>query len=171
VHRLFRSQTFYAVLAIPLGAFLLGFIFWNFDNTDPMWSISSFVLVYDPDMRSALGAGLSRLAHTILGTIIAVTAIYSFGLHKWLMPVSLAFAALICGLFLHFRSSWRVVLVTVCLIVGSSLLQPSAGLHIAITRAIEVSAGSILAIVLSWLVARFTSRPTLKAEQDAAANP
>jgi uncharacterized membrane protein YccC len=128
-----------------------------------MWAISSFVLVYDPDMRIALGVGLWRLAHTILGTIIAIVAIYLFGVHKWLMPVSLAIAALICGVFLHFRRSWRVVLVTVCFIVGSSLLQPSAGLHIAVNRAIEVSAGSIVAIALSWLVARFAPRSTTEA--------
>jgi uncharacterized membrane protein YccC len=160
MHRLFKSQTFYAVLAIPIGAFLLGFTFWNFHNTDPMWSIASFVLVYDPDMRTAMGAGLSRLAHTILGTLIAITSIYCFGLHKWLMPLSLAIGALICGRFLHFRNSWRVVLVTVSLVVGSSLLQPDAGLQIALTRALEVSVGSLLAIAFSWLVARFSSPPT-----------
>jgi len=157
--RHFRNEkTLYAVLAIPAGTFLLGFIFWNFRNTDPMWSAASFVLVYDPDMRAAYSAGLSRLGHTLLGTLLALAMIYLFGLHKWLLPLGLSVAALVCGLFLHFHGSWRVVLVTVTLIIGSTLLQPEAGLEIALMRSVEVAAGSLLAIAFSRLVASLSSQ-------------
>lgn len=156
---LLRSRIFWAVLAIPLGAFLLGVTFWNFRNSDPMWAVVSFVLVYDPDMRAALATGLARLGHTILGTGIALGAIAIFGLHKWLMPLSLGFAALLCGVLLHFRSSWRTLLVTVALVIGSCLLEPAAGLHIALLRSLEVTAGSLLAIAFSLLVARLSGPP------------
>ncbi|MEO6847547.1 MAG: FUSC family protein [Chthoniobacterales bacterium] len=150
-----HSKTLYAALAIPAGTFLLGFIFWHFGNTDPMWSVTSFILVYDPDMRVAFSMGFGRLLHTLLGVLIAIIAIALFGgLHRWLLPVTLSFTALICGLFLHFRGSWRVVLVTVTLIIGSTLLDPTAGLHIALMRAVEVSTGSILAIIFSRIVAQ-----------------
>lgn len=152
-----RSEVFVTTLTVSLGALLLGVTFWSFD-TDPMWAIISFVLVYDPDVQSALKAGLSRLALTVLGSVLAMAAVYAFGLHKWVLPLSLALTALLCSAFLRSRAGWRVVLVTVALIVGSSLLQPTIGPYIAVTRSIEVTGGSLLAIVFSALSARGNSR-------------
>lgn len=150
------SGAFAMVLAVSLGALLLGLTFWSFDNTDPMWAIISFVLVYDPNAQAALRAGLSRLALTVFGSALAMGSVFLLGLHKWLLPVSLALSAAICSAFLRNRSGWRIVLVTVALIVGSSLLQPTLGPYIAMTRSIEVTVGSLLAIAFSALTARFS---------------
>lgn len=145
-------------LAVAGAGGILGLIFWSFDSTDPMWAIISFVLVFDPDVRVARTAALSRLALTVLGSAIAMAFVLAFGLHKWLLPLSVAMTAGVCGLFLRSRGSWRIVLVTVALIVGSSLLQPSLGSYIAVVRSIEVSSGSLLAVAFSWMVARFQAR-------------
>lgn len=157
-----RTEAVCTTVAVSLGALLLGVTFWSF-NTDPMWAIISFVLVYDPDVQTALKAGLSRLALTVLGSVLAMAAVYAFGLEKWLLPLSLALTALICSTFLRSRAGWRVVLVTVALIVGSSLLQPTIGPYIAVTRSLEVIGGSLLAIVFSALAAPWNSRPTTQA--------
>ncbi len=157
-----RTEAVGTTAAVSLGALLLGVTSWSF-NTDPMWAIISFVLVYDPDVQSARKAGLSRLALTVLGSVVAMAAVSTFGLQKWVLPLSLALTALICSTFLRSRAGWRVVLVTVALIVGSSLLQPTIGPYIAVTRSIEVTGGSLLAIVFSTLAARLNSRLTTKA--------
>lgn len=157
VHRFLTSKTLLAVLAIPAGALVLGLVFWNLHNTDPMWAIVSFVLVYDPDMRTARSVGLARLGHTVVGTVLALGLLFTFGLHKWLMPLSLAIGALICGLILRFEKTWRVLLVTLTLVIGASLYDPSSGVRVALLRAGEVFAGSLLAIVFSWMVAHFAS--------------
>jgi uncharacterized membrane protein YccC len=149
-----RSEAFPTVLAVALGSLLLGLTFWSF-GTDPMWAIISFVLVYDPDVQAAWKAGVSRLGLTILGSLLAMALVFALGLHKWLMPAGLAITALICWAFLQSRLAWRIVLVTVALIVGSSLLQPNLGPYIAVTRSIEVSVGSLLAAAFALLVARF----------------
>lgn len=154
-----KSDTFYAVLAVTVGTFALGLMFWHIDGMDPMWAVSSFVLVYDPDMKAALSAGIQRLALTLLGVVISIAMLYLFGLHKWVLPASLALSTLICGLLLHFRTPWRVVLITVCLVVGSSLIEPGdPGSQIALTRAFEVFVGSLVAILLSWAVAGIRAR-------------
>jgi uncharacterized membrane protein YgaE (UPF0421/DUF939 family) len=139
--------------AIALGAFLLGFLFWSFD-TDPMFAVIAFLLVFDSDMRAAIGDGLTRLWFTVLGTGIALVSIAVFGLHKWLLPLSLVVGALICATFVFARPARRIVLVSVALIVGSSLLEPEQGLQIALTRALEVAVGSLLAIAFSFFVAK-----------------
>jgi uncharacterized membrane protein YccC len=157
VRRLFLPGALFTVAAVLLGTLILGGVFWSFD-TDPMWAIISFVLVYDPDARGmVIRAGVERLLLTILGSVIAMAAVFAFGLHKWLLPLSLAITACLCGTFLRSRAGWRVALVTVALIVGSSLLQSSAGSYIAVVRSIEVSAGSLLAIVFSLGVGRLES--------------
>jgi uncharacterized membrane protein YccC len=155
--RMPRSEALPAVLAVVLGSLLLGVTFWSFE-TDPMWAIISFVLVYDSDVQAAWKAGTSRLGLTILGSVLAMGLVFALGLHKWLLPAGLAISALVCWTFLKSRVAWRIVLVTVALIIGSSLLQPSAGPYIAVTRSIEVSAGSLLAAAFSLLAARWAGK-------------
>lgn len=152
--RLHHSEAIPAVVAFSAGALLLGLVFWRFE-TDPMWAIISFVLVYDPDVQAAWKAGVSRLALTIFGSVLAMALVFAFGLQKWVLPVGLAVSALVCWAFVNSRAGWRVVLVTVALIIGSSLLQASMGPYIAVTRSIEVTAGSLLAIVFAHLAAKF----------------
>lgn len=151
-----RPEALRTVLAVSLGALLLGLLFWSF-QTDPMWAVISFVLVYDSDALATRKAGFSRLALTILGSALAMAAVFFLGLHKWLLPASLALSALVCWPFLPSRAGWRIVLVTVALIVGSSLLQPGSGPYIAVTRSLEVTCGSLLAIAFSLLGARWTA--------------
>lgn len=151
------EEAAYTVLAVSLGALISGLTFWSFRSTDPMWAVISFVIVYDPDLKAAISAGLARFGLTIMGSVLALAAVFTFGLHKWLLPVSLAIATIVCSFFLPQRASWRLVLVTVTVIVGSSLLQPTEGPTIAVTRSIEVTFGSLLAIAISWLVARIRS--------------
>jgi uncharacterized membrane protein YccC len=146
--RMPRTEALSTILAVALGSLLLGLVFWSF-GTDPQWAIISFVLVYDPDLRAAWKAGASRLGLTVLGSCLAMGLIFLFGLPKWLLPVGLALSSLICWAFLSSRAGWRIVLVTVALIIGSSLLQPSSGPFIAVTRSIEVTAGSLLAVVFA----------------------
>lgn len=155
--RLPRSEALPTVLAVVLGSLLLGLTFWSF-GADPMWAIISFVLVYDSDVHAAWKAGVSRLGLTILGSLLAMALVFALGLHKWLLPAGLAITALICWAFLPSRIAWRIVLVTVALIVGSSLLQPSVGPYIAVMRSIEVSAGSLLAAAFALLVARLEKK-------------
>lgn len=152
-----RSEAFPTVLAVALGALLLGVTFWSF-GTDPMWAIISFVLVYDPDVHAAWRAGTSRLGLTILGSLLAMGLVFALGLHKWLLPAGLTITSLICWALLKSRVAWRIVLVTVALIIGSSLLEPSAGSYIAVTRSIEVTAGSVLAAVFAMIVERFAPK-------------
>jgi len=125
-----------------------------------MWAIVSFVLIYDPDMRAAISSGLWRLGHTVAGSAIVLGLISAFGLHKWVMPASLAIGVLVCGVALRFHPSWKTLLVTIALVAGASLFQPGTGLDVATLRAIEVTVGSALAIVFSWVAARLrTSSP------------
>lgn len=152
-----RSEAFPTVLAMALGSLLLGLTFWSF-GTDPMWAIISFVLVYDPDVKAAWKAGISRLGLTILGSLLAMGLVFALGLHKWLLPAGLAITSLVCWFFLTTRRAWRIVLVTVALIVGSSLLQPSIGPYIAVTRSIEVTAGSVLAAAFAMIVERLSPK-------------
>ncbi len=156
--RRISSESVLSVAAIFVGALVLGLVFWSVRGTDPMWAIISFVLVYDTDARAAAAAGWSRLGLTILGSVLAMGAVFGFGLHKWTLPVSLAVSAALCAGFLRSRAGWRVVLVTVALIVGSSILQPELGPYIAVTRSIEVACGSALAIAFSWIVSRWSAR-------------
>lgn len=141
-------------LALAVGALVLGVIFWSYQATDPMWAIISFVLVYAPESQRVWKAAFSRLLMTILGSVLAMAAVWGFGVYKWTLPVSVGVVALVCGVLQRSRTEQRVVLVTVALIIGSSLLDATSGPYIALTRSIEVTVGSLLAVLFSWGVSR-----------------
>ena len=156
-------RTIYDALTIGLGALALGRIFWGWGHTDPMWAIVAFVLVYNPDPREAYGSGLSRMFMTLVGCVIAVVAISLFGLHKWLVPVTLGLTVFGCGYFFQFRGAWRTLLICVIIVIGTTLAHPGGEVGFAITRAIEVASGSALAVlcagVLEYLIKRLEKRP------------
>ena len=151
-------RTLYAAFAVLIGTFLLGLLFWHASDMDPMWAVVAFILVYDPDSRAAYDSAISRMCYTFLGGGISVCAILLFGLHKWLMPVGVAFTMFICGYFLKFRGAWRALLTCVALVIGASLTDPSGDVRIAVMRGVEVTAGSLLAVGFSLLFVWFSSR-------------
>ncbi len=151
-------RTIYDALAIGLGTLALGLIFWGWVKTDPMWAFVAFVLVYDPDPRTAYGSGLSRMFLTLVGGLIAVGAILLLGLHWWLVPVTLGVTALACGYFFQFRGAWRTLLICVAIVIGTTLAHPGGEVRFAITRAIEVASGSALAVLFAWPLEYFTNR-------------
>lgn len=151
-------RTIYDALAIGLGALALGRIFWGWGDTDPMWAIVAFVLVYSPDPREAYDSGLSRMFMTLVGCGIAVLAIFLFGLHKWLVPLALGLTAFGCGYFFQFRGAWRTLLICVVIVIGTTLAHPGGEVRFAITRAIEVASGSALAVLCAAALECLTKR-------------
>jgi len=151
-------RTLYAAAAITVGTLVLGLVFWSTGAMNPMWAVVAFVLVYDPDAKTAYDSAVSRLLYTFLGCGLSAGAIMLFGVHRWLLPVCLGITVFLCGYFLRFRGAWRAFLVSVVLVVGSSVMEPSHDMRIAGMRVVEVTAGSVLAVLLSlpfrWFDAR-----------------
>lgn len=133
-----------------VGVLLLGLIFWRVGGGNPIWAITAFVLVYDPDMKAALASGMNRLVQNLVGAVIAVMAVLLFDAHRWVLPVTLALSVLYCGFVLKFKDGWRALMVTVTLIIGSTLLAPHTELQLALMRAVEVASGGLLAVLLAW---------------------
>ncbi len=154
----YTRGAWFDVVAVLAGSFVLGVGFWSIGRQDPMWSIIAFVLVYEPGEGEVLRAALTRLYWTVVGSVLAVLLLATGGVQKWIMPAGLALAALIGVLWAPSLSARRVLLVTVALIVGSTLMEPSADLYIAITRSVEVAMGSFLAAGISWVSMRWVRR-------------
>lgn len=150
--------SWFDVAAVLGGSLVLGAGFWSIGRQDPMWSIIAFVLVYEPGESEVMDAALTRLYWTVIGSVLAVILLTVGGAQRWVLPAGLTLAALM-GIFLApSLMARRVLLVTVALIVGSTLMEASAGMFIAITRSVEVAAGSVLAAGVSWVSARWVRR-------------
>lgn len=154
----YARGAWFDIVAVVAGSLALGVGFWSIGRQDPMWSIIAFVLVYEPGDGEVLNAALTRMCWTVIGSLLAVLLLTAGGVQKWVMPAGLAVAALIGGFWAPSLPARRVLLVTVALIVGSTLMQPSADLFIAITRSIEVAVGSFLAAGFSWISIRWVRR-------------
>jgi len=150
--------SWFDVVAVFAGSLALGLGFWSIGRQDPMWAIIAFVLVYEPGESEVMDAALTRLYWTVIGSVLAVILLTVGGVQKWVLPVGLTLSALM-GIFLApSLMARRVLLVTVALIVGSTLMQASAGTFIAITRSVEVAVGSFLAVGASAVAVRWVRR-------------
>jgi len=154
----YTRGAWFDVVAVLVGSLALGVGFWSIGRQDPMWAIIAFVLVYEPGEGEVLDAALTRLYWTVAGSVLAVIMLTVGGVQKWVLPASLTLAALLGVLWAPSLAARRVLLVTVALIVGSTLLQPSADLFIAIMRSLEVTVGCFLAAGVSWASSRWVRR-------------
>ncbi|GAT32155.1 fusaric acid resistance protein-like [Terrimicrobium sacchariphilum] len=150
--------SWFDVVAVLAGSLVLGVGFWSLGRQDPMWAIIAFVLVYEPGEGEVLDHALTRLCWTVIGSVLAVAALTLGGVQKWVLPASLAIAMMLGIFFTPSLAARRVLLVTVALIVGSTLMQPSSDLFIAITRSVEVAVGSFLAVGVSAVSVRWVRR-------------
>ncbi len=135
-----------------------------------MWGIISFILVYDPDDQIILSTAFKRVVFSVFGSLLALGVLFAFGDHKWALPAGIVLVSFVVSLTLKSRSARRIVLVTAALIIGSSLMNPAIATYIAVTRSVEVFAGSLLAIAFSWGVPRATSRLFPRSAVERAVN-
>ena len=154
----YERGSWFDVAAVFAGSLVLGLGFWSIGRQDPMWAIIAFVLVYEPGETEVMDAAVTRLYWTVIGSALAVIALTLGGVQKWVLPASLTLSMLIGIFFAPGLAARRVLLVTVALIVGSTLMQPSADLFIAITRSVEVAVGSFLAVGISAASVRWVRR-------------
>lgn len=152
---------------IFLGTLILWVSLRGIGDRNPVWAIISFVVVSDPDLHIAWPSFVSRFSNTLIGCTTGVLCLFVFGLEDWFLAPVLAFTVLVCTNMIRVPGSWKIAPVTSALIVTSALVENSSliGFEQALRRTGEVLFGSLLALLISWVLSRFWPTPANQLEK------
>ena len=159
--RLRHTQGLHYPTNVLLGTLILWVVLRGLGDSNPVWAIISFIVVSDRDVHVAWPNFVARFANTVIGCVTGVICLLVFGLKDWLLPPALALTSLVCTSVIRTSGSWKIAPATSALIITSALVGHSSrvGFEQALRRAGEVLCGSLVALIISWVLSRFWPAP------------
>lgn len=128
----------------------------------PMWSGISAFTVTQATVRATLLKGVLRTIGTVLGALAAAVLLGYIAGNNILLLGTL-FAAVSYPLYRSFRSAypyaWLLGGITIGIVLMAAMSDPTIGLHFAAYRAAEISVGTIVACLVSYLLLPAASVP------------
>lgn len=151
---------------IFLGTAILWVFLRGFGDRNPVWAIISFIVVSDPDLGIAKSSFILRLLNTLTGCATGILFLVMFGPRDWMLPPAIALTVLICTNLVRPSGSWRIAPATSALVITSALAEQSSfiGFEQAFRRAGEVVLGSLVALLISWMMSRIWTDPSNQIE-------
>jgi uncharacterized membrane protein YccC len=143
-----------------LNVFIASTIVWVglkfFTDASPIWAMSSMIASSEPVVRQGLEMFRSRLINTLAGSAIGLLVLLIGEPTPWKLPFALAVAVLLSIYIVRIRVMWRQAPITAAIVIAGSLSAHSkmAGLEGGLRRVMEVIFGCVVALAVSWLMAR-----------------
>jgi uncharacterized membrane protein YccC len=155
---LYAAKIVTGTLILWFGLRAAGFV-------QPYWAIISLITVTEPDTALARQNFSARIINTLTGTLIACLTLLLLG--PGLPGLLIATVGAVCvAMFVHnYPSNWRLAPVTAIVILSAAVDGKGlrAELDYALLRVAEVLAGSVLALLQSYvygaLLERYFGRP------------
>jgi Fusaric acid resistance protein-like len=150
------SGRFGLVLAATVSACL--FVVRALDLPRGHWVVVSVLVVLRPEAAVTRRRGLERVAGTLLGCLLAVALVF---LVRSPLVADLLIFFLMVGFFRLQPTAygWSLAFFTPAVVLGISLLEPG-NWHWAANRAVDVAAGTLVALGAALLGGRLTQPPT-----------
>lgn len=117
------------------------------------WAAISVVVVLQPDMQPTVSAARDRLLGTAVGAVMGWLAALVWHGNVLVFGLAMAISFMMCGI-LGLKNAKRLAGAIICLVA----LVPAAGpkWRMALDRFVAVSFGIVVAVVISWLLHRWT---------------
>lgn len=141
----------YAItLVIVIGIIMTGAKIFNV--TDPTWALISGVVCTELEIDQARSIVFLRIFATIIGVILACLVLLTIGPGYLGIMVGVLITTLICHYGIPIKNGWKLATATGLMVLVAGLQQHSIHFAetIAIKRAIEVIAGSLVAGIISF---------------------
>ncbi len=121
------------------------------------WVVVSVLMVLRPGFATTQRRGLERLAGTLLGCTLAAALVF---LSRSVVLTEVLIFLLLVGYFrLHpVAYGWSLAFLTPAIVLGVSLLEPG-NWHFAASRAVDVVAGTLVALLVGILLERVAPPP------------
>lgn len=138
---------FYAIsLALAVSLVLLGGLL--FDLSDLTWALISVIICTELDITQTKNLVIQRMFLTMLGVAFGMGVLLLFGCNFYTLFVGVILIMLVCRHTTFLANNWKFTTATAMVILVIAAQEHSLRLAeiIAIKRAVEVSAGSIIAV-------------------------
>lgn len=145
-------------LVIVVGAIIGGAKL--FHIPDMTWALISGVVCTELELDQVRTVMIMRILATIVGVILAILILLVFGSGYLSIILGVAITTMFCYFIIPLKNSWKLASATGVLVLIAALQQHSVNLAemVALNRALEVIAGSLVAGVISFTVSKLWSK-------------
>jgi len=125
-------------------------------DSSPIWAIASLVAASDPEPQQARQLFRSRIINVVVGCVVGFVFLLLGSGKPRMVPVALAVTVLISTYLVRVKTMWRQAPITAAIIIAASLASASTkvGLERGLHRVAEVLFGSIVGVLVSFLMSR-----------------
>jgi uncharacterized membrane protein YccC len=151
-----------AALAASLSVTLSACAAFALHSDEPWWAAISAWMVTRSSLSEALSRGVMRIVGSTAGAAIAVIVLGLFAYHP--LPFCLClFAMAWAGLFGFAKSrhgyAWLISAITGDLVMLMALDQPQTAFTIAVNRVVDVTIGTLAALLVTFLLPALADKP------------
>jgi len=132
-----------------------------FTHAKPIWALASMIASSEPVVKQGLKIFRSRLINTSVGCAVGLLFLSVGEPTAWKIPFTLAIAVLLASYVVRIPVMWRQAPITATVVIAGSLSTHSnmVGVETGLRRVIEVIFGCVVALAVSWLMAKIWPVP------------
>ena len=144
-----------------IGSIIVWITLRFFTHAHPIWAIASMIASSEPVVKQGLKMFRSRLINTSVGCAVGLLFLSVGEPTAWKIPFTLAIAVLLASYVVRIPVMWRQAPITATVVIAGSLSTHSniVGVVSGLRRVVEVIFGCVVALVVSWLMAKIWPVP------------
>ena len=148
-----------------VNVFLASIVVWItlrfFTHASPIWAIASMIASSEPVVKQGLKMFRSRLMNTLLGCAVGLLFLSVGEPTAWKLPFTLGITVLLASYVVRIPVMWRQAPITAAVVIAGSLSTHSkvVGAETGLRRVSEVIFGCVVALAVSWLMAKIWRLP------------
>ena len=125
-------------------------------DSNPIWAIASLVAASDPEPNQARQLFRSRMINVLVGCAVGFCFLLFGSRSRWMIPLALGTTVLVSTYLVRVKTMWRQAPITASVVIAAGIASASSkvgmvrGLH----RVAEVIFGSLVGILVSWLMSQ-----------------
>jgi len=160
-------------LRFAVNVFIASIIVWItlrfFAHASPIWAIASMIASSEPVVKQGLKMFRSRLINTLVGCAVGLLFLSVGEPTAWKLPFTLAITVLLASYVVRIPVMWRQAPITAAVVIAGGLSTHSkmVGVETGLRRVSEVIFGCVVALAVSWLMAKIWPLP----DSDPAPKP
>ena len=134
---------------------------------NPLWSIMAAAAVIEPQVKMACSPFRARILAVFIGCAFGLGVLIIDRASGWALPLALFGAALASSYLVRAQLSWRIAPIAAAIVIASGIEQ-GAPTDVAsdIRRVIEVILGSLVGLVVPWVISKIWLPPDSTAESE-----
>jgi uncharacterized membrane protein YccC len=141
---------------VTIASTIVWFTLGALRDTSPIWAIASLVAASDPEPQQARQLFRSRIINVLVGCVVGFAFLFLGSGKPRMVPIALGVTVLISSYLVRVKTMWRQAPITAAIVIAASLASASSkvGLERGLHRVAEVLFGSVVGMLVSWLMSK-----------------